>query len=268
MTPVTIYAGLAGDRNPRGMRGARLLGDALAVAAGKDARVVGAAAAPVAGGWAAQLAAARHGLGLLKSAVGEVLDAGGRPVSVMGRCAASIATLPQVARTHPDAAVVWFDAHGDCNVPRGPDSYLGGMVLTGAAGLWDTGLGAGLALGQTILVGSRDLDPPERERIARGDIGHVPAGPDLAARLRAAVRGRPVYVHLDCDVLDAGLLATEYQVPDGLSFADLRAACAALAACPLIGLEITEYEGEWPDGRPSGTGELLDAIAPLLAAAA
>lgn len=268
MTPLTIYAGLAADRNARGMRGARILGEALSAIVGKTARVVGAAAAPVPGGWAEQLATARADLGLLKQAIGEVLDAGLRPLSVMGRCAASVATLPAVARRHPEAVVVWFDAHGDCNVPRGADSYLGGMVLTGAAGLWDTGLGADLALAQVILVGSRDLDPPEMDRIARGELGHVRAGAGLAARLAAAVHGRPVYVHIDCDVLDAGLLATEYQVPDGLSFAQLREACAVLAACPLIGLEITEYEGAWPDGQPSGADGLLEAIAPLLAALA
>ncbi len=168
--------------------------------------------------------------------------------------------------------MVWFDAHGDCNLPRGEDSYLGGMVLTGAAGLWDTGLsgglgggrGGGLALGQVILAGSRDLDPPELERIARGDLAHVPVGPDFAARLAHAVRGRPVYVHIDCDVMDAGLIATEYQVADGLSFADLTAACAVLARSHVVGLEVTEFEATWPDGRANPADPLIAAVTPLL----
>ena len=55
MTPLTLYAGLAGDRNPRGMRGAVLLGEILGILTHHAARVVGASGAPVPGGWAAQL---------------------------------------------------------------------------------------------------------------------------------------------------------------------------------------------------------------------
>lgn len=56
----------------------------------------------------------------------------------MGRCAAGFVTLPLIAERYPDAAVIWFYAHGDCDVPVAGDAtgrnYLGGMILTGAAG--------------------------------------------------------------------------------------------------------------------------------------
>ncbi len=75
------------------------------------------------------------------------LSAGHRAILAMGRCAAGLATIPVVAERHPDACVVWFDAHGDSNLPNSNAvPYLGGMVLTGAAGHWDSGLGAGLNL--------------------------------------------------------------------------------------------------------------------------
>jgi arginase len=263
-----IYAGNAGDRNERAMRGAVSLGGRIAADFGVEASVVGSAGPVIEGGWYAQLQAASANLGLLSAAVAEQLKADNRLALVMGRCAASIATLPLIARTYPDAAIVWFDAHGDSNIPmREPASdmsYLGGMVITGAAGEWSTGFGDDLDLANVVLVGARDLDPPEQRRVDLGQIKLVPVGPKLSDRLRTAINGRRVYVHLDCDVLDAGLLATEYQSPQGLSLHDLRVAFEVLAEHAPCGLEITEYEGWWPDGRASPPDKLLSAIRPLL----
>lgn len=264
---ILIYAGIAGDRNDRGMAGAVVLGTAIADAVGVPAERVGQPAPPVAGGWAHQLAVATPALRALATALASHAERDDPVVMTMGRCTASLATLPVIARRHPDAALVWFDAHGDINIPagRGPDVYLGGMVITGAAGEWDTGLGAGLDLGRVILVGARDLDPPEEARIAAGEVRLVPGGPDLAVRLTEAIGGRPVHVHLDCDVLDAGLVATEYQCAGGLSLADLAEAFAALARHTVVGLEIAEFEALWPDGRPCPTGDLVAALRPVLA---
>jgi arginase family enzyme len=268
MTPLTIYAGRAGDRNARGMAGAIALGRALGEFIGQEGRSIGVSEPPIPGGWSVQLAAATSNLRLLSGAIGGILDAGARPLTTMGRCAASIATLPEVARRHSDAAIVWFDAHGDSNVPTegsgSENSYLGGMVLTGAAGHWNTGLGSDLNLDQVVLVGSRDLDAREQALIERGEIKLVEIGPDMPARLREAVCGRDVYVHLDCDVLDAGIVPTEYQVSGGLSLSDLGEACAVLADGKVLGLEITEFEAEWPDGRPGETCGLIEALRPLL----
>lgn len=265
---LTIYAGLAGDRNARAMEGAVLLGEHFGQMIEWPWRQIGVPTLPKPGGWADQLQLAKPELVRLAAALDRILASGGRPLTTMGRCAAALATLPAIARHRPDATIVWFDAHGDSNVPDGrpPASYLGGMVLTGAAGQWETGLGADLDLGRTILVGSRDLDPPERDLLARGALRLVEPGPNLPSRLGAAIGDGPVYVHVDCDVLDPGLVPTEYQVPGGLSFADLHAACAVLAQSPLVGLEIAEFESHWANGRPAQVAGLIDALTPLLAA--
>ena len=215
------------------------------------------------------MSAAFANLQLLAAKIGARFDKGEPLVLTTGRCAASLATLPVVARRHPDAAVVWFDAHGDSNRPSDDRStdrgYLGGMVITGAVGEWETGLGGGLDLANVILVGARDLDPPEQARIDAGEILLVPSGPGLGSRLKEAIAGRRVYVHLDCDVLDAGLIATEYQVPDGLQWTDLRQAFEVLADHEVLGLEIAEYEASWPDGSSNDPNRLLVAIQPVVA---
>jgi len=160
---------------------------------------------------------------------------------------------------------VWFDAHGDSNLPSSNAvPYLGGMVLTGAAGHWDSGLGAGLNLSNVVLVGARDLDPHEKELIAAGQLKVVEVGPNLPERLSAVVGARDVYVHLDCDVLEPGIVPIEYQVTGGLTLENLRACAIALARRKIIGVEVAEFESEWLDGRPASPDRLVDAIAPLL----
>jgi arginase family enzyme len=138
------------------------------------------------------------------------------------------------------------------------------LVISGAAGLWDSGLGAGVDLANLVLVGGRDLDPCEQALVDEGRLTLVMAGPDLARRLRDVVANRPVYVHLDCDVLEPGVVPSEYQVPGGLTLSDLDNAAAMLAECELVGLEVAEFEAEWPDGTPGDPKLLVGALVPLL----
>ncbi len=262
-----VYRGRAGDRNTRGTAGAQLLGTLLARRYGLDTTLVSTPQRPLpTTAWNEQLAAARADLHAFAAALRASLSHGHRSITAMGRCAAALATIPVVAECYPDACVVWFDAHGDSNLPASNAvPYLGGMVITGAAGHWDSGLGAGLKLSNVVLVGARDLDPHEKELIATGQLKLVEVGPNLPARLAAAVGTRDVYVHLDCDVLEPGIVPLEYQVTGGLSLDDLHACAQVLAQRKVLGVEVAEFESEWLDGRPASADRLVDAIAPLLA---
>ncbi len=271
-TAVSIYAARAADRNPRAMQGALELGGLIARRFNLEVNTVAAPEAVNDGGWEAQLRAATPKLTQLAAHLDGVFAQGGKGLLVNGRCAASIATLPVLAKHHPEAVLVWFDAHGDINTPADQNfnefAYLGGMVITGACGHWDTGLGAGLDFSRVVLAGCRDLDPPEVDKIRSGQITLVESGNGFAQRLLEAIGGRPVYVHLDCDVMAAGLVPTEYQVPGGPDFASLKAVFEALSQLHVLGLEVAEYEGVWPDGRSGDVNALLDAITPLVRAVA
>ena len=197
------------------------------------------------------------------------LEQGDIPLILGGDQSISIGSIAGIAsfykKRNEKIGVIWFDAHGDSNLPSSNAvPYLGGMVITAAAGHWDSGLGAGLSMSNVVLVGARDLDPHERQLIDSGVLKVLPPGPRLAERLGAAVGDRDVYVHLDCDVLEPGLVPLEYQVPGGLSFEDLRACCTELTKRKVIGLEVSEFESEWLDGRPGSADKLVDAIAPLI----
>ncbi len=263
-----VYRGRAGDRNIRGTAGAQLLGATLARRHGLAVTYVSAAKPPLPSTlWHEQLAAARADLQAFADAFRASLRESQRAIVAMGRCAAGLASIPVVAQRFPEACVVWFDAHGDSNLPSSSEvPYLGGMVITGAAGHWDSGLGSGLKLSNVVLVGARDLDPHEKRLVASGALRLVAPGPDLPRRLAEAVGERDVYVHLDCDVLQPGIVPIEYEVQGGLTLEDLNACARELAKRRVLGIEIAEFEAAWVDGRPANPDALAEAIAPLIGA--
>ncbi|GAB3539116.1 hypothetical protein GCM10027403_26920 [Arthrobacter tecti] len=163
--------------------------------------------------------------------------------------------------------MLWFDAHADLNTPENTTTgYLGGLALSGPLGLWDSGLGRGLAGRNAILIGARDIDQPEQELIDTARIGLVPVGPHMADELRRIIAGRPVYVHIDCDFLEPGTVPTDYTVADGMTLAQLEECAHVLAECELVEVEIGELEtedAESPDAdKPARL--TIDGLEPLL----
>jgi arginase family enzyme len=263
---LTHYAGRAGDHNDLAMVGSRQLSDALSARFGTAATAVGAPEPALSVGWKEELDAATPTLTKMAAKLDQVLKAGHTPITASSRCAVALATLPVVAAHRPDAVVVWFDAHGDLNTPDTTSTgYLGGLAFSGPLGLWGSGLGSGLSTDNAILVGARDLDPAEQDLIDERSIPLVHVGPSMAEDLRRAVNGRPVYVHIDCDVLDPDTVPTDYLVPHGMTLADLRATAEVLAESEVVGLEVGELESaDDPETPPTYVTALLDALAPLL----
>ena len=262
----TIFQGRAGDHNDLAIPGALALGTALCQQAGARPVIVGTPAPALNTGWRTGLDAAMPDLRMIQTRIDAVLASGAASIAATSRCAVSLATLPPVARHHPDACVVWFDSHADLNTPESTTTgYLGGLAFAGPAGLWESGLGAGLRLEQIVLVGQHDLDPFEQDLIDRHGIPHVKPGAEIASQLRSAISGRPVYVHLDCDVLNPGIVPTDYVHDGGLSLEDLHLCASVLADHDVIGLETAELQISWtPEGPPVSPTPLLGALAPLL----
>lgn len=267
VTPaLTHFAGRAGDHNDRAMAGSPAIAAELARRLGIDPVVISEPEPALATGWQAELDAARPALCAMGARYEQLFNQGAVPFTALSRCAVSLATLPVVARHRPDAVVVWLDAHADINTPDSTTTgYLGGLALAGPLGKWDSGFGQGLSSANTILVGARDIDPFEQHLIAQGAVTLVPPGPDIAARVSAAVAGRPVYLHLDCDVLEPGLVPTDYRVTGGLNLTELRQIAVAVAISKVVGLEIAEFEADTtPEETQAAAHRLLDALQPLL----
>ncbi|MES2947004.1 MAG: arginase family protein [Pseudomonadota bacterium] len=264
---LTAFQGRAGDRNDLGIPGALSLASALAHRLALPLAIVGSPQPALNTDWKTELAAAAPDLRKLADHVAAQLLAGSFPVTVLNRCAAAIATIPRIVDHCPDVCVVWFDAHADLNTPTSSASgYLGGLALSASVGLWDSGFGGNLPLANIVLVGSRDLDPFEAELVASGKVWLIaPNTPNLADAVVLAIANRPVYVHLDCDVLEPGLVPTDFCVDGGLSLQSLHTVFSALSTTNVIGWEIAEFQDAWGPGLESAspTG-LIDAIQPLL----
>lgn len=266
--PATLihFAGRAGDHNDLAMIGSRELAAGLSDRLGLEATVVGEPEPALSVGWKEELAAAIPTLEAMATTLDQALRAGHTPITASSRCAVALATLPVVASHRPEAVVVWFDAHADLNTPDSTTTgYLGGLAYSGPLGHWDSGLGSGLDPDNAVLVGARDLDPAEQHLIDAGVVTLVGVGPSMADDLRRVVAGRPVYVHVDCDVLDAGTVPTDYLVADGMTLSDLRATVEVLAESEVVGLEVGELESA-PDTHtpPAYVTSLIEALAPLL----
>lgn len=262
----TVFQGRAGDHNDLAMPGAKSIGEELERRTSIAPTVIGTPEPVLNTGWREELDAALPSLKEVQSRFNEVFAGGAVSIAATSRCAVSLATLPAVARHHSSACIVWFDAHGDLNPPEASTTgYLGGLAFAGPLGLWDSGLGAGLRLEQIVLVGQRDLDPYELELINKHGIPHIKPEANLPIELRAAIAGRPVYVHLDCDVLEPGIVPTDYQHEGGLSLYDLRACCEVIAEHEFVGIEIAEFQNSWEaDSPPVSPSALLDALEPIL----
>jgi arginase len=176
--------------------------------------------------------ALRDGLPQIADAVAAMDDE--RPVVLLGECTLAPAIAAGMRRRVGANALVWLDAHGDLNTPETtPSGFLGGMPFAILLG-WcfddlrtATGLDPPVPVGDAALVGARDLDPGERDAIAR--TGLVSAG--SCAEALARLGELPVWVHLDGDVLDPGVApGADFPAPGGWSGGRLLDECRTLAA--------------------------------------
>ena len=265
-TVLSVFQGRAGDHNDLGIPGAAAVAAALSDQLGLSLQIIGTPEPALNVNWRPELDAAMPALQTLAKHYAAIFEHDARPITVLTRCAAALATLPIVVRHQPNVCIVWFDAHADLHTPETSTSgYLGGMAISGAADLWKSGLGGGLTLNQVILVGARDIDPAERALIESSNIRIIPSDVGCGASLISAIAGRPIYIHLDCDVLDAGIVPSDYQVKGGLSLSALRDVSEALIESEIVGIEIAEFQYAWEtDGLAVSPKEFLNAIAPLV----
>jgi arginase len=258
------------DRTPAGGWGAAALAEELAGRYGVEARTIGSEAEPRAAGWEEDL---RDSRGCILEAGGQVEDAlaeGAFPVLLAAECSIAITTLGAVLLHEPEARFLWLDAHGDFNTPDTTASgYLGGMCLAAACGRWAAGMppnGVAVDPARVVLCGVRDLDGPERVELERAGVV-VAERPSLVPE---HLRGHPVYVHLDVDVLDPGIFPAQFPVSHGLSDTGLRSLLAEVSAgSRVVGVEVTAFEAPAAEADRARLARLIaDCLAPMLPAPA
>ncbi|WP_433191678.1 arginase family protein [Nocardia sp. CA-107356] len=156
---------------------------------------------------------------------------GERAVVASGDCTTALGTVAGLQRAGLDPALVWFDAHGDVQtLETSASGYLGGFPLRMLVGYGRHLLADRIGLRDiqeehAVLVGGRDLDPPEVEYLRAAQIRHRPVD-DLGE-----LPDGPLYLHLDFDVITPddlpGLL---FPVPDGPTLPTVSAAVRTVLA--------------------------------------
>lgn len=168
----------------------------------------------------------------LAKRVSAASKAGKFPLVLAGNCNSCIGTLAGVSPA--GLGVIWFDAHADFNTPESTVSgYLDGMGLATATGhCWKN-------LAQTvpgftpvpetnvILIGARDVDPAEQDRLKRSAIAQISADAIRKTGVKESAlpvldplqqRTRQVYLHIDMDILDLQIArANAFAAPGGLT---------------------------------------------------
>jgi arginase len=227
LSPVALLCRTS-DRGPEGAEGAAELGRLL------EARAIGSPGTFRDGRYDEDL---RDGRGCLLEAGGQIddaLDARRRPLLLAGDCSIALTTLPIVMRYHPQARVLWLDAHGDFNSPETSTSgYLGGMCLAGACGVWEPGLGLPpIDPSSVVQWGVRDLDGGERVLLETRGVHRVEDASPLA--------GMEVFLHIDFDVLDPADMPARFPAPGGATPERGRELLEQVtASCTVIGVEVT-----------------------------
>jgi arginase family enzyme len=238
------------DRDPHGMAGAQMLGERL------GARAIGSVGEARHTAWEEDLRSARGCLLEAGGQLDDAFEAGLVPILLAGSCSVCVTTLPVVKRHHPDAWVLWLDAHADFLTPETTSSqFLGGMCLAGACGVWDTGFDGGTVdPARVVMFGVRDVEGPEQVLLETHGVGRV----DRPGALSDLLDGQQLFIHLDLDVLDPEVLPAAFPVPGGLDLEHLHKLLDLVAgACDVVGAEVTS-------AHPDQAEALARVVAPLL----
>jgi arginase len=190
-------------------------------------------------------------------AVAAAASAGQLPLVLGGDHSVALGTLGGLARAHGPGGVLWLDAHADLNGPETtPSGNVHGMPLAAALDIAGPAFGRdawplpAVDPGRTALVGSRSLDPAERDLLQRldarvftmTDIDRQGLEPVMQAALRHVAGPNFVHVSLDMDVVDPEIApGVGTPVRGGLSYREAHLAMELVAESGLLGsLEVVE----------------------------
>lgn len=216
----------------------------------------------------------------IREAVGAQVAAGVRPFLAGGCCAELPGALAGARDALGEVGLVHLDGHFD--LYDGSTSATGeaaDMPVSVALGLgpaaWVKACGgASTAPERTAIVGYRDkeeslrygmrqpedLDPSPVHRSVEDVRAEGPG--ETAARVATAIGvAAPFWLHFDVDVLDQDVFpATDYLMPGGMTWDELREVIAPLLASPaLIGASLACYNPEKDPDRACGHA-LVDAL--------
>jgi len=223
--------------------------------------------AEIKGSWRAEIQTSFELMRMLATEVWVARESDRLPIILAGNCNTAVGTLAGLGVE--STGVAWFDAHGDFNTPETTSSgFLDGTAVAILTGRCWSQLARTIphftpvADDRVCLIGTRDVDPLEHDLLEASLVEVV--SPTLLRRtLGAALDSirehvKDMYVHLDLDVLDAGVArANSYAVSGGLTLEDVEYSLAEIRGrFRTAGITLSAYD-------PAGDADGLAARAAI-----
>jgi len=188
-------------------------------------------------------------LDLIRKALRKILSAEKFPILLGGDHLITLPIVEEVIRIHPDLHLIQIDAHTDLR-----EDYLGETLShsTVMRKVVDR-----LGKGKLFQVGIRSGKEEEFD-LARKMMSLVPLEQNSLRSLEKHLKGKPVYISLDLDVVDPGLLpGVGTPEPGGLTFQELISLFKDLQNLHVIGFDMVELT---PDYDPTQISSLTVSV--------
>jgi agmatinase len=172
-------------------------------------------------------------LEMIRRTAAEITAAGKKPFMLGGEHLVTLPALKAVLHKYPDVCLLHLDAHTDLR-----DEYLGEQLshssvvrriweIIGDGRIWQLGIRSGM-----------------KEEFAWAGEGHTNMRPfDLSAAREAvdALKGKPVYLTIDLDVLDPSIMpGTGTPEPGGVTFTELQRALCCFKGLNIAAADVVE----------------------------
>lgn len=202
----------------------------------------------------------------------EILAAGAWPLVIGGDCSILVGIMAGVAAVERRCGLFFVDAHGDfltpASSPTGEPADMELAALTGRAPC-PAGLDfpACVADQDIVVFGVRERDGIDSAPIRVLDYASLVGG-GLAAKARAAAEllcDRPVWLHLDVDVIDQELMPVIYPAGTGLSFGETATLLTTLLESGrVIGMDVACFHPNL-DHTGNASAGLVELLTEVLA---
>jgi agmatinase len=188
-------------------------------------------------------------LGFIRKSLGQILSKKKFPILLGGNHLITLPIVEELSLRHPNLHLVHIDAHTDLR-----EDYLGETLShsTVIRKVVDH-----LGEGRLFQIGVRSGTEDEF-KLARKWKSIVPSDPHSLKAMVKRLKNLPVYVTLDLDVMDPGLLpGVGTPEPGGLSFQGLLSILKTLQSLRVVGLDVVELT---PDYDPTGISSVTASV--------
>jgi agmatinase len=188
-------------------------------------------------------------LSLIRKALSQILSKKKFPILLGGDHLITLPIVEELFRRYPNLHIIQIDAHTDLREDYLGESLSHSTVMRRVVDY--------LGEGRLFQIGVRSGTEDEF-KLARKWKSIVPNDPRALRAMVKHLKNQPVYVTLDLDVIDSGLLpGVGTPEPGGLTFQGLLSLLKELQSLHVVGFDVVELA---PDYDPTGISSVTTSV--------